>query len=537
MNKRELVSLKLKYEEDVKRLDEMKEEEMKVNSEKIKVIEDTLWKEYTQEDVDGMIEDYKEILTTLNKIEYLKKELEKYKLNKDVNVEEIKKEIEETKKELDDNMKLTEKYKLQKELYECPCCGSKIKFQDNTLQLSSYISIENIDIETVEEKIKVYNKNSKKLNKDLSEIETKEKRYLDIETEIEELLSKYDSESITNVEEITDSLEYIKSYKNEQNRMVKEKEMLNKNMNVYSSSYINFKKQVDKQLEKINSIKEDEVEYDCDYSEEELSDLIFEQQKYCDMICSLKKNLDLIEKDKRVLKDKIEKDKKNYLNKYESIRENDEIMLNIQKEEASLVENENKKIECEKNIFLIQKYERYIEDIEKYNSLREKVEKLKEKEKKKKEQYCSSLILKDKIAEAESISLSNIISSINSHANIYLDHFFTDNPISVILCPFKETKTAVKPQINIEIEYKSNTCDLTNLSGGELARVVLAFTLALSEMFNTPLLMLDECTASLDQETTNIVFSAIRENFKGKTVLAICHQVVMGSFDNIVSIS
>ena len=80
-------------------------------------------------------------------------------------------------------------------------------------------------------------------------------------------------------------------------------------------------------------------------------------------------------------------------------------------------------------------------------------------------------------------------------------------------------------------------CDLYTLSGGELSRVILAFTLALADIFNTPMLLLDECTASLDQELTSIVFSAIRDNFNGKLILIIAHQVVNGLFDKTIQIS
>ena len=76
----------------------------------------------------------------------------------------------------------------------------------------------------------------------------------------------------------------------------------------------------------------------------------------------------------------------------------------------------------------------------------------------------------------------------------------------------KKLKKLQKPCINITIEYKGMECDLGMLSGGELARVVLAYTLALSEIFNTPLMLLDECTASLDQDLTSDVFEGIREH-------------------------
>ena len=74
------------------------------------------------------------------------------------------------------------------------------------------------------------------------------------------------------------------------------------------------------------------------------------------------------------------------------------------------------------------------------------------------------------------------------------------------------------------------------LSGGELSRVILAYALALGEMFNTPLMLLDECTSSLDQDLTGIVMDGIRDNFKDKLVIIIAHQTVLGMFDNVIKI-
>ena len=132
----------------------------------------------------------------------------------------------------------------------------------------------------------------------------------------------------------------------------------------------------------------------------------------------------------------------------------------------------------------------------------------------------------------------NIIESINTHAQIYLDNFFIDNPIIVKLLGFKEAKNnnkLDKPQINLEIDFKGHECDLSDLSGGEVSRIVLAFTLALCEMFNNPILLLDECTASLNQDLTTSVFDTIKENFKSTTVIVVAHQVIEGVFDKIIS--
>jgi ABC-type transport system involved in cytochrome bd biosynthesis fused ATPase/permease subunit len=48
--------------------------------------------------------------------------------------------------------------------------------------------------------------------------------------------------------------------------------------------------------------------------------------------------------------------------------------------------------------------------------------------------------------------------------------------------------------------------------------------------------MLDESTASLNQELTREVFDAIKENFGGRLVLVIGHQIVTGMFDTVINL-
>jgi ABC-type transport system involved in cytochrome bd biosynthesis fused ATPase/permease subunit len=74
------------------------------------------------------------------------------------------------------------------------------------------------------------------------------------------------------------------------------------------------------------------------------------------------------------------------------------------------------------------------------------------------------------------------------------------------------------------------------LSGGETSRVILAFTLALAEIHNSPLILLDESTASLDQDLTSSVITGLKENFSNKLVVLIAHQVVQGVFDTVIKL-
>ena len=153
-------------------------------------------------------------------------------------------------------------------------------------------------------------------------------------------------------------------------------------------------------------------------------------------------------------------------------------MASLKRIEEIIQENEDKKQKCLKNLEQIQKYYEYREEQKKYYDIEKKVQDLQEKEKECRKKYNAACLFKEKIAEAESIAMYSVIESINIHAQMYLEYFFAENPMVVRLLGFKETKKGGKPQINIEIEYKGNECDLSNLSGGEVSRVVLAFTLA-----------------------------------------------------------
>ena len=152
--------------------------------------------------------------------------------------------------------------------------------------------------------------------------------------------------------------------------------------------------------------------------------------------------------------------------------------------------------------------------------------------------------------QAESMTINHIINQINETTARYLEIFFPDNPISVLLqCPDTNPESnqsnkssqnksikKEKSQITISVDFKDIEADISILSGGELQRIIIAYNLALSELFNLPLILLDECTSNLDQELTEIVVKGIHRNCKDKMIIMIAHQVVSGIFDKVVTI-
>jgi DNA repair exonuclease SbcCD ATPase subunit len=149
--------------------------------------------------------------------------------------------------------------------------------------------------------------------------------------------------------------------------------------------------------------------------------------------------------------------------------------------------------------------------------------------------YLKTLLFKQKVIEAEHESLQFVVNIINTHLSILLQDFFSESfgdPIEIYLELVNETK----PQINTIINYKGNVVDYKSLSTGEYARVKLAFDLTFKEILGENIIMLDECTANLDQDLSTKIFNKIKNSFPSKTILVVAHQVITGTFDYIVTV-
>ena len=109
-------------------------------------------------------------------------------------------------------------------------------------------------------------------------------------------------------------------------------------------------------------------------------------------------------------------------------------------------------------------------------------------------------------------------------------------PIQINLYTTKKTSTNnEKVQIQLEVFYKNMKCDIGILSGGEQARLNLAFILAFAYLWETPILLLDECTSNLDQNLTEVVLEHI-SNVGIPKIILIAHQVIEGNFTQILKL-
>jgi len=531
--RRELVLCEEKYTEYKNNLEAMRLEEAGSIQDEISDMESALWAEYSKEEIEDVISDQVEYIKDIEKLDVLKKET----ITDDLDLEQMERELESIQGELQLNRELYTKIKEQENVYKCPCCESKLRFSDGVLtEFDKDIVDHEVDISSVLDNINNLKKAESKKNGSISSEKERLKRKKEAQNTIDDITSLYDE--IIDVDSATGDLEYIRHYRftqvDKEKRLSKLKiSLVNEDFSSSYTSMMKTNKVLEDKLLKLREVVGEDLE---ESTESELRAIISVQERNREKLIEMadQKEELILKRDKCI--EILSNCEKSHMDNYGSVRCISDIEQEISTHNNDISVLEREKSEHESNLEKISEWNEYNDELIKYETWKKKMDNLKEKETEDVKNLASANTLKDKIMEAESIAMLNIIESINTHAQLYLECFFPDNPISVRLQPFKQTKKTVKPQINIEVEYKGMECDLNMLSGGELSRVILAYTLALAEMFNTPLLLLDECTASLDQELTSTVFEGIKDNFNGKLALIIAHQVVTGAFDTKVNL-
>ena len=532
LSRKELTQLKSRYDIDSSRIDEIRQNELDSISKELSDIDLQLWKEYTLDEVNSNISEHTTLLRDLETLARLHLNLKKLGKSEIISESYIS-SLQSDKTSLSEKRKRLDSLILQQELFKCPSCHTSLKLRNKTLYTVDTIPLDSENILDVRRDIKLLEEKIRVKEACISE----EQKRTDILKEIESIQSEYDS-SLPEKTQVESDIEYLKEYKRSQQELEKRKKKLQINNNL-STSLTSLIKQLDLLKTRITTIESELGESEkivFSLSEDTLRSNIQTELRNKTILESVNKQLVTLQKELENLHSVIESIQKVYLESYSEVKECDVLKTTITGFEKDLSELKIKEEEHILNMKKIEEYNKYQDEYAKYKEWSTKIRDLTETEQKARQQYSAATLLKDKILQAESLAIQNIVNSINIHAQEYLDLFFPEHPIVVRLLPFKTTKKCVKPQINLEIDYKGMEADLNMLSGGELSRVVLAYTLALCEIFNSPIVMLDECTASLDADLTSTVMEGIKKNFGNKLVIIIAHQVIEGDFDRQINL-
>lgn len=181
-------------------------------------------------------------------------------------------------------------------------------------------------------------------------------------------------------------------------------------------------------------------------------------------------------------------------------------------------------------------YEKYLENIKEVGMLEESIENIKKEIGTTENKLEGFYGLEQSQKEAEIIALEETVNTINEYAKFYLDKIF-ESPISIKLGCVKQKGKTYKLQITTKIFYKTQEYDcIDELSGGERQQADVAYMLAISDMFNTGLLFLDECLNEMDSTLNTQTMILLRDLRKEKLTLVISHEAVRGVYEKEITL-
>lgn len=461
-----------------------------------------------------LLNKFKKIKELTDKSDDLEKDIDFDILEKSDNLIQIEEEkiLENNRKINEYNELLNLKNELDK-CYKCPSCQSLLSLKNKQLSIfkinDQSIVLPPYNIEDLKNIIKKSEKTIEKLKTSKIINNCKYDKYNEVNDKIEQIMvESYESKKIEMMEKDIENRHKInQKIKNIEENVIGKKILSDINM---------YQREVDK-----NKV--------CDETRHPKTEEEF--LKLVEDLANLKNNVKYLE----VLHKKIEKNDKEINEITISSIDYDSIIKDCEKK---IVDWDGKVRYHNENVKKMEKWMNIMEEINKYNNIRREIEECI----KNKDYYENRLKNLNKLYEqikiAEQQSILDFIDSLNMYASIYIEYFFPDDDITVNLKTVQENKINGKEKIslNFEIIYRGITGDLSFLSGGERDRVNLAFTLALTELVDCKILMLDECISSLDIETSNKVIETLKEKYRGKLILCVAHQTVTGNFNHILNV-
>lgn len=135
-------------------------------------------------------------------------------------------------------------------------------------------------------------------------------------------------------------------------------------------------------------------------------------------------------------------------------------------------------------------------------------------------------------------AIDSTLEDVNSCSAFFLEKMFPEDGTVIKLKNSTTTKTGEeRAKLSVEVFHKGKYAKrLSNLSGGEKSRACLAFQLGLSELYKSPILMIDEGFSGLGDNDKEQCLEILHDVVKDKLVLVIEHGAGSANFDTTISI-
>jgi DNA repair exonuclease SbcCD ATPase subunit len=154
----------------------------------------------------------------------------------------------------------------------------------------------------------------------------------------------------------------------------------------------------------------------------------------------------------------------------------------------------------------------------------------------KSDKYGRIMRLKEKVDFAAAEAVESKIAEINANATFYVDRMFDGHGTVINLSNFTTTKKGdERAKIGVNVFHKGvDGVGMKEFSGGEVTRACLAFQLGLSDLYSSPILMIDEGLTGLEDGLRDECMEVIRTASENKLVIVIEHGANESIFDEIL---
>lgn len=407
-----------------------------------------------------------------------------------------------------------------KTLYSCPSCHRSLKMDSNRLVLEENVSDIQETIEKYTMEIQSLKTDIQQKKHEVSEQQRYEHKKNHLETSIQRLKQTIDIkwlEEDTTTYETT--LERLVGLETNRNMVSSQIGRLERTYNIQKKHLLDLKHKC-KSLRSTLPPQVDTDEHSLRKEYQSVSKRMIENEVYISNIRQHQSRLEDVRNDIRSITQQISS--MNTIDHHDYTTEITEIEKDIH--------------QTKDRIMVLQQYDIYHTYITQKNTLNETLRCKTMERDTIQSRLVSEIRFKELVKDAETTTMSNLIQTINTNLEVYINMFFPDGDMQVYVDTQKRVKKSVKTSIHIVVSYKGQEVDISTLSGGERDRVVLAFTITLAELSCSPFVLLDECVSSLDQENATNVFESIKHVFSDKLIVFIAHQIVEGMFDQVIKL-
>ena len=420
--------LRVRYKDENQSLCKMKEEEIKATKDRLTEWESELYQEYSPSDLSTTIVETKTLLRDFKRVEQLEKDLSSYIITQE-EITNLDQDLERAQEKLVKKEKDHRDLEISQNTYSCPCCSTLLSLHQGKLNKCPVGHVPKTgELEKAKSDVRRAKILLKKKQDDLSEKEYRLKSKNALQSKIDWILDSY--EERMSVKDIQEDLDYLREYRTTQKslsaKIKHEKEKLEEGELSSSLTLIvkkvrNMKLDLDK-LEKDSKVGE-ALEIEDRYK---LDELIEEEKDKRLMFRNSCDRLETMKKEQKEAQNDLEIAKATHLQRFKKVRKLEMIERYLQRYKEDIHRESKAKQLHEKSLAQIEDWKRYQEKLKTYHDLQKRVAGLQLKEVKTRQHYGSLMILKEKILEAESLAMLNIIEIINVHARTYLDAFFPD---------------------------------------------------------------------------------------------------------------